>query len=428
MKFIRKEVSRNLLTHWKYNLLLYLVLCACVLMAFVVIYNADILASQSKEFESNVSGKRYFQLSPLESSYDMLNSNEKMFSQIGVVEEAIQESTHWDAFFFFVSNFGLDYNNDGGKCLPEIFEEGYESGQLNDANPNTQILKVLILSPGAFPAFGLNVSEGRLFNDEDLFLYEEKGETSAVILGAAYREYYKIGDTIHGGMYTPDANLIVIGFLEEGSLFISPDNTGLISLDRYIILPTHTARIMSDGSIEKDPRGFYGAQMSSGILAVADPSINVQEEMNRITNIYGFPGIKCTPWGSVYLGSMHNISERNVFLFASLSAVLCILSVVFIARVLMKKTEKNMPNYAAYMMSGICPRSILIAAAVEASILALLAVLPPIWISYFQFHTMTVPIYYLLLVSMLITAISLIPALKLIAGVNLDLISRRKSE
>jgi len=79
-------------------------------------------------------------------------------------------------------------------------------------------------------------------------------------------------------------------------------------------------------------------------------------------------------------------------------------------------------------MSGICPRSILIAAAVEASILALLAVLPPIWISYFQFHTMTVPIYYLLLVSMLITAISLIPALKLIAGVNLDLISRRKSE
>jgi len=41
---------------------------------------------------------------------------------------------------------------------------------------------------------------------------------------------------------------------------------------------------------------------------------------------------------------------------------------------------------------------------------------------------MTVPIYYLLLVSMLITAISLIPALKLIAGVNLDLISRRKSE
>jgi len=94
----------------------------------------------------------------------------------------------------------------------------------------------------------------------------------------------------------------------------------------------------------------------------------------------------------------------------------------------MKKTEKNMPSYATYMMSGICPRSILIAATVEAAILALMAVLPPIWISYFQFHAMVVPLHYLLLISIPITTISLIPALKLIAGVNLDLISRRKSE
>ena len=254
MKFIRKEVFRNLLTHWKYNLLLWLVLTACVLMAYVVLYNTNILASQSREFRQM---QEAFQLELLESGFDTINSNEKMSSQVGVIENIIRESPKWDAFFFFLSSFGLDYNDDGAKCLPEIFEDGYEYGQLNDANPNIQVLKVLILSPEAFPAFGIEVSEGRLFSDEDLLLYEEQGDFTSVILGAAYRDYYEVGDTIHGWMYTPEANLKVIGFLEEGTLFISPYNDGLTSLDRYIILPVHLQK-SADGNLN-DPKGTYGA-------------------------------------------------------------------------------------------------------------------------------------------------------------------------
>lgn len=154
----------------------------------------------------------------------------------------------------------------------------------------------------------------------------------------------------------------------------------------------------------------------------------VQGKINQITNVNGFPGIQCTPWGSIYLRSTQNISTRNVFLFAALSVVLGVLSAVSIARVFLKKTEKNMPSYAVYMMSGVCPQSILIATSIETMLIALLACIPPIWISYFQFRTMVVPLYDLLLVSLLITSISLIPTLKLISGVNLDLISRRKSE
>ncbi len=428
MKFIRKEVSRTLLTHWRYNLLLFLVLSACILMAYVVLYNTSILSEQSEEFESEISGKRYFQISLTESGYETIAGNDKMFSQVGVVEREIQESPLWDDFFFFVSNFGLEYSADGEKILPEKFELGYESGQLNTLNPNVQILKVLILSPNAFPAFGIDVSEGRLFQEEDLNLYEEKGDYSSVLLGAEYKDYYNIGDIIQGIMYTDNSKLEVIGFLEEGTMYISPDNIGLISLDRYIIIPAHTQRIMSDGSIENDPRMMYGALVTDGMLSVSDPSVNVQQEMNTITSINGFPAIQCTPWGAPYLHAIQNISERNVFLFATLSIVLCILSIVSIARVLIKKTEKNMPSYATYMMSGICPRSIIYAVALEASIIALLAVVPPIWISYLQFHAMTVPIYALLIVSILITAISLLPTLKLIASVNLDLIARRKSE
>lgn len=429
MKFIRKEVSRTLLTHWRYNLLLFFVLSACILMAYIVLYNTRILSEQSREFDSEISGKRYFQISLTSSGYETIFNSEKMYSQIGVIEQRIHESPLWDDFFFFLSNFGLAYSEDGEKILPEIFEDGFEFGELNDLNSNFQVLKVMELSPNAFPSFGIDVCEGRLFQDQDLCLYEEKGDYSSVILGAAYRDYYNIGDIIQGEMYSEDSKLEVVGFLEEGAMFISPYNLGLTSLDRYIIYPTHTQRIMLDGSIENDPMQFYGALVCvGGMLSVSDPSVNVQQEMNTITSINGFPAIQCTPWGAPYLRAIQNISERNVFLFAALSIVLCSLSIVSITRVLMKKTEMNMPSYATYMMSGICPRSIIIAVALESSIIALLAVVPPIWISYLQFHVMTVPIYALLIISILITAISLFPTLKLIASVNLDLIARRKSE
>ena len=58
MKFIRKEVSRTLLTHWRYNLLLLLVLSASILMSYIVLYNTSILLEQSGEFDSEISGKR----------------------------------------------------------------------------------------------------------------------------------------------------------------------------------------------------------------------------------------------------------------------------------------------------------------------------------------------------------------------------------
>ena len=159
MKFIRKEVSRTLLTHWRYNLLLLLVLSASILMSYIVLYNTSILLEQSGEFDSEISGKRYFQISLTESGYETIGNSEKMHSQIGIIEQRIHESPLWDDFFFFLSDFGLEYSEDGEKILPEIFEEGYEVGQLNDFNPNIQVLKALVLSPNAFPAFGIDVSE-----------------------------------------------------------------------------------------------------------------------------------------------------------------------------------------------------------------------------------------------------------------------------
>mgnify|MGYP006915349826 CR=1 FL=1 len=136
MKFIRKEVSRTLLTHWRYNLLLFFVLSSCILMAYIVLYNTRILSEQSREFDSEISGKRYFQISLTSSGYETIFNSEKMYSQIGVIEQRIHESPLWDDFFFFLSSFGLAYSEDGEKILPEIFEDGYELGELNDLNSN----------------------------------------------------------------------------------------------------------------------------------------------------------------------------------------------------------------------------------------------------------------------------------------------------
>jgi len=426
MKFCRKELFRNILTHWKYNLLIFLELAACVLMVFVVLYNLNILTSRSSSYISGISDKRYYSMEIEEGSTSFIRESKQLQSQISKIVSTIETYPKWKAYSYAGNSFGLPYDEFGEKVVPEIFEEGYESGKLNTGNPNLQVLKAFSFTPQVFSSFDMKISEGRLFNEDDYILKESEGESTSVILGAAYKDYFKVGDTIHGWGNTKDMKLHVVGFLEEGTLFSSPEFVNMITLDRYIIYPMHSKMIMLDHSETVYPGA--SALLWMGNIVVSDMSVDVQKEINAITNTYGFPGIKCTQWGGTYMESTENVSQRNIILLSGLALLLCCLAAVSLTHVLSRKAEKNMRSYAVYLISGISPREIIISILMEALLYAALAVLPAVWLSLIQFKTMVVPLYKLLLISLPIVLVSVIPAVRLIAKINLDQLARRKSE
>jgi len=426
MHFVFRELSRSMVTHWKYHLLILLELALCVSVVFILLFNVKVSSENAGWYKGTISDKPRFAIS-LADQEDYFN-NPDIKNETPLIISAIKSNPSWSLYTFVVDSFALPYQTDGSLSLPEKFEEGYEDGRPNRMNPGLQILKAFSFTQDVFDNYDMQVSDGRLFAEKD-FVYTE-GEPYPVLLGAEYKNIYKVGDIIEGVRQTTDDKLIVIGFLKEGTLFADMMDSAnpLIPLDRYIIYPFYNEIIHKDGTREEDPLMITYVTIMGGTLVVSDTSISVQDEMNKITNTYGFPAIRCTQYSGAAMKSAEIVSQRNVVLFSVLAAVLCVLAVLSIGTILKRRTEKEMLTYGMYMVSGIIPMRIIFVILLELLAFSVLAVLPSIWLSYYQFRSMVVPVWLLFAISFPILLISFLPARKLISRVNLDQIIRRKSE
>lgn len=428
MKIIQKEFIRNLLTHWRYNLLIFFELAIVVLIGYIAIYNLNMLNFKSVSYSSTFSNNNYFALYMNDEDSNLIYKNDAIQNSAVEIKKQIFNSPIWDAYDIFEDMFVIEFDENGEKQLPENLEIGYEEGETQDPSYNFQALKAYAVSRDACDIYNFKVSEGRLFSDDDYILEEEHGYSTAVLLGSAYRDYYDVGDIINGYGFEPERNITIVGFLEEGTLFGAQEKDRLFPLDRYILFPIHNQKINLDGKVTGNPWvEEYNLDGFTKIVSKGDLQ-TVQNELNRITNAAGFPAIICQQWGGSQIESTAIVSRRNVILFTGLTILLCGVAIISMAHVLSRKTEKNMRTYAVYMLSGISPRAILLSMALEALMLSLLAVIPTIWASYMQFGAFYTPFRYLFYISVPVIIISLLPACRLIMKINLDQLSRRKSE
>lgn len=428
MKFLRKEFMRNLLTHWRYNLLIFFELATVVLIGFVVVFNQQELSYRAGIYSSTFGDNNYYMINLTEESEAILDSDYTMQEVAAEVKNELINTPYWEGYLMYGDSFFVEFGEGGQRVLPQYFEYGYEEGETLDPSYNGQSLKAFSVSREAFDIYAMEVTEGRFFSAEDYILQEETGWSTAVILGSEYRDYYNVGDIILGYGFEPERNITVVGFLKEGTLFGSASDYQLIPLDRYMIFPIHDKMIMTDGSVWKNPDVSDGS--FSGFLNIVskEDTETVQGELDRITNAYGFPAIVCMQWGGSQIESTAIVSERNVWLITGLAILLCGIAILSMAHVLSRKTEKNMPTYAVYMLNGIRPRMIFISMAAEALLFSLLCVLPTVWINYFQFKRIDPSLLYLLLISIPVMIISLLPSGRLLMKINLDQLARRKSE
>ena len=96
-----------------------------------------------------------------------------------------------------------------------------------------------------FNLFPVQITEGRKFTDED---YDFLGKgTIPVIMGAAYRGSFSLGDRFEGYYIFDRFTFEIIGFAESGSAFYSSSDRRPVSYDRYVIMPF--ASISEDSEI-----------------------------------------------------------------------------------------------------------------------------------------------------------------------------------
>lgn len=408
MKFLRRELKRSVLTNWRYHLLIYLTLAVIVLIGYVSIYNLTLLKNNAAKMSFSFSNNSFYTLTLPYESVNVIDEDGTIRNSTSEVLKEIYQNPALSPYSMYGDYISLPLSDEGEKILPEVFEEGYEDNNINTAYSG-QILRAYTVTPSVFDAFGMKLSEGRWFEEADLILYEEHGYSTAAVLGSAYRDYYEVGDVIAGdpNAYGAERNVTIIGFLEEGTLF---GNKALVPLDRYILLPIHEKKINLDGSVTVPQEGESPETEGFITLASKLDVKTLQSELDRITSAYGAPGITCTQSGGQTMKTTENVVERNVYLFAGLAVILCVLAIVSMVILLNRKTQKNLQTYVEYISSGIRPREILLAIALESFLFSVLAVIPTILVSYLAYGELFLPAWQLLFLSIPVTFLSLLPA------------------
>ena len=105
--------------------------------------------------------------------------------------------------------------------------------------------EAVLVTASFFDLFPVQITEGRGFTDED---YDFLGKgTIPVIMGAAYKGTFSLGDRFEGYYICDRFTFEIIGFAESGSAFYSSGDRRPVSYDRYVIMPF--ASISEDSEI-----------------------------------------------------------------------------------------------------------------------------------------------------------------------------------
>lgn len=186
--------------------------------------------------------KRFFNsedsVGKLKRFYSMLSSSEK-FEYLEIYKQPIEvDNFKGGVDFLYNYESGLYENQPLKREL--TLSDGY-SGVFSN-------VKAVWLSENSFSSFNIAVANGRTFTDEE-YQYSEDA-VLPILLGAKYKNYYKIGDTFHVDEIVTCGEAQVVGFLKDGTSIWTGSHFD--NLDDYMILP-----MINDKSIISDQADYF---------------------------------------------------------------------------------------------------------------------------------------------------------------------------
>ena len=164
-------------------------------------------------------------------------SDDRMYSlfEQNDISERLNEMVCWlrenpDFAFFSVAEYGLHTNEELVAPPGALIRYSSATGMYE--------WRALRFDRNYLRQFPLPLDEGRRFTDEDFLV----NDTMPVILGANFRPYYALGDTlsceVQTGLMEFSGKAYVVGFLEEDAFLAAPRSTdGLLACDDVILYP-----------------------------------------------------------------------------------------------------------------------------------------------------------------------------------------------
>ncbi len=249
------------------------------------------------------------------------------------------------------------YNHDDFPRFKEEFRIGYETGDVV-YDDSYLTLKAIYADKHFFSEHGVNIEDGRSFQDTDYIVDSPEGIVIPVVLGHGYKDLYQVGDRIekaHMGTVDP-LTLEVVGFLKEGSFYY--DNNAIrVLLDRYMIVPSiETAYdgLLENGTYDELTHAAYDSMkiINSRILCENADREKVEKRVREIFSEYGFSELRLSEESEGARILLHQARENLTVSILITSFVIVLITIMILISTFYRIT-KDRKKYCIYSLHGI---------------------------------------------------------------------------
>lgn len=427
MRFVIKNLSRMLIENWKYSLLILFDLVLCSTVIFILLQN-------------------YFYL---QARHDMMFFGDEPATMYSAkiedenVVEALSEGVNRTPFFHNAIDMFEEFNKSNIKFFSYKFIPVDPDSLLLESGSNLEefavtekdqvdgsdysFIPVTSVSENTIEGLELKISDGRSFMKDD-FYNTDSDTPLAAVLGYSYKGKVDLGDKIVFENGHDREELIVVGFLKEGSALyaygIEQEN-----YDNSIFVPTdgmtfpRNSEVKTADDVDKER---YGNLVCGSFVYCEDTDIDVQKEINKITSKYGFFMFSVTPINGSAFSEAKEVSEKNIRLMLVLAVIMTIACVLSLGGILYSRAIKDRATNCIYLCCGIPLYKINLSVIIEMVVLAVISVMPCVAISLREFDAVFIPYWHMGVYIVFVAFVSLVPVFVINGKCNLDLMIRNQ--
>ena len=416
MRTVIINTYRNMFKSIKRNMAIFLNMVICTLAIFILLQNYYFLKDRHEE---------YFQSGRVASNYIIWFENKDDYGLY--TSDCVNKTSMYYVGLDVLKELESDpgvilYSASSSEFTPADFIDGPDLSPYATVDTifGGLLIEQIHISLHAQDAFQLKCASGRLLEEKDYGI--DRTEPVPAVLGYNFQEVYKVGDIIHLKNDYSDDKAIVVGFLEKYSSLNLWNH--ITTLDNNMLLAGNFPR-------ESEESEFYEKSSANEFRSVNEPSIYVKDEkldlqklMNSITAKNGFYTLRVEAVDGVELTETKGIAEKNVMLIAVMTAVTGIICLFTLGMVLYNRAIEDLSTNCIYLLCGVPLWKINASIILEMLIWAALSCVPAIVISQLEYKKFLVSPILLFAFAAVVSFIALIPTLRVLKKVNLDMFVR----
>ena len=317
----------------------------CTLLINMIFATALKTHSSVSKLSKFIGNKSYYWISDdiEEDDFSLYMENQNgEYEKLKSLHEELKNEKSWT--FLSANKQFISINSSD---IPEKFLFQYEQGcPLENEDKSKKDVKCLHVSQNLFSEFGIAVSDGREFKTEDFM--HKNGECVPIILGNEYKNIFSIVQILNGEYLFEDFKFEIIGFLPELTEIPSLGDMGIISCDRYAIMPAFSRENNAEASF------FDKASLDQYVNGIIISDMNyadVNERVQKLVLKTGTMKLNVIP-ESGSIKNLTSISQKELSRLIYVFVVLTIFTVMSISITINGFIRENYYEYGVHLLSG----------------------------------------------------------------------------